>query len=85
MLPFVWGAIAATSLVAAVFFLRFWRESRDRLFAMFSGGFLAFTINYVALAVVRPDDETRHLVYIVRLLAFGLILAGVIDKNTRAR
>jgi 4-hydroxybenzoate polyprenyltransferase len=85
MLPFFWGAIAATSFVAAIFFLRFWRDSRDRLFALFSAGFVALTLNYAALAVVRPDDESRHLVYIVRLLAFGLILAGVIDKNTRAR
>jgi hypothetical protein len=30
------GAIAMASLVAALFFLRFWRDTKDRLFLFFS-------------------------------------------------
>lgn len=85
MLSFTWGAVAAMSMVAAVLFLRFWAESRDRLFAGLAAGFAVLSANYVALAWLRPDDETRHLVYLVRLLAFSLMLVAVIDKNLRHR
>jgi Na+/proline symporter len=85
MLTFTWGGVAAASLVAAVLFLRFWVDTRDRLFAGLAAGFAVLSANYVALAWLRPDDETRHLVYLVRLLAFSLILAAVVDKNLRAR
>ncbi|HEY6877836.1 MAG TPA: DUF5985 family protein [Polyangiales bacterium] len=85
MLAFTWGGVAAMSLVAALLFLRFWVDSRDRLFAGLAGGFAMLSVNYVALAWLQPDDETRHLVYLVRLLAFTLILVAVIDKNVRAR
>jgi hypothetical protein len=85
MLSFLWGATAATSLVAALFFLRFWKDTHDRLFAALSAGFAAFSLNYVLLACIVPSNETRHLFYLVRLLAFGLILVGVVDKNLRSR
>jgi hypothetical protein len=85
MLSFLWGATAATSLVASMFFLRFWKDTRDRLFAVLSAAFCVFALNYVLLACFVPSNETRHLLYLVRLLAFALILAGIVDKNLRPR
>ena len=35
------GAVAMASLVIALFFLRFWRDSRDRFFLYFALSFLA--------------------------------------------
>jgi type II secretory pathway component PulM len=83
VLQFMWGALAMANATAALFFLRFFRDTRDRLFALFGGGFLALAINYAVLALVQPSREERHYVYLIRLVAFLLILFGVIDKNRR--
>jgi hypothetical protein len=82
---FLWGASALASWVAGLFFLRFWRETRDRFFVLFAAAFWVLAADWVALALVNPTDETRHLFYLARLLAFGLILVAIVDKNRRAR
>ena len=69
------------SFVAGLFFMRFWRDTSDRLFAMFAFGFWALALNWVLVAVVHPSSETRHQVYLIRLIGFGLIMCGIIDKN----
>lgn len=77
------GAIAMASLTAALFFLRFWRETKDRLFLAFSLAFAIEGVNRIALALSPHPSEGDPVFYVVRLLAFGLILAGIIDKNRR--
>lgn len=79
---FLWGAQATAALIASMFFLRFWTQTRERLFALFSAAFLVFALNWVLLALY-PHDESRHAVFFVRLFAFLLIIAGIIDKNRR--
>jgi uncharacterized membrane protein HdeD (DUF308 family) len=78
---FVSGATMVAALVIALFFLRYWRQTRDRLFLMFAGGFLAFALSRLVLAFLEEDDEGRVWVYTFRLLAFALILAAIVDKN----
>jgi drug/metabolite transporter superfamily protein YnfA len=78
---FVSGATMAAALVIALMFFRYWRQSRDRLFLMFSLGFLVFGLSRLILAFLDEDDEGRVYVYGLRLLAFLLILAAIIDKN----
>jgi Family of unknown function (DUF5985) len=78
---FISGATMAAALVIAVFFFRYWRQTRDRLFLGFAGGFLVFAVSRLILAFLEEDDEGRVFVYALRLLAFGLILAAIIDKN----
>jgi hypothetical protein len=80
---FMLGAIVACCAVAGTFFLRFWRKTRDRLFAMFSLAFWVLALNWTALAFTRTD-EMRTALYAVRLLAFLVILYAIADKN-RAR
>jgi hypothetical protein len=67
--------------VIALFFLRYWLETRDRLFLMFAGGFFAFALSRLILAILDDNAEGRVFVYTFRLLAFALILAAIIDKN----
>jgi heme A synthase len=81
MTLFVWGGCAVASAVAALFFWRFFRDTRDRLFAMFSLAFFTLGAHWAALASLAPGEETRHYFYVLRLIAFLLILAAVIDKN----
>jgi hypothetical protein len=81
MREFLSGATAALCLVAALFFVRFWRQTRDRLFGFFALAFFVLATNWIALAFVPVENEARTLVYVARLVAFILILVAVIDKN----
>lgn len=75
------GAIAMASFVAGLFFLRFWKSTRDRLFLFFAMAFWIEAINRIALALVDPLWEKIPIFYLIRLLAFGLILFAIVDKN----
>jgi hypothetical protein len=82
MEQFLLGATTMGFLVAGLFFLRFWWQTHDRLFAIFALAFWLLGINRVVFALFIEADEARSLpVYIVRLLAFGLILVAILDKN----
>ena len=81
MSDFLFGATAMGCLVAALFFLRFWRSSGDRFFLWFALAFATFAVNRVILAALEVDSEERVVVYVVRLLAFLLIVWAVVDKN----
>ncbi len=83
MNQFLWGALATVALTAAFFFLKFWRQTHDRLFAIFSAAFAVLSLNWIVLAIMRTKDETSYLVYLIRLLAFVLIIIAVVDKNRR--
>jgi hypothetical protein len=75
------GAIAGVSFFAGLFFFRFWRQTRDRFFLFFAGSFWLEAANRVALAVVDHANEQEPLFYLVRLVAYGLILAAIWQKN----
>lgn len=78
---FLSGGSMVAALTIAAFFLRYWLQTRDRLFLIFSAGFLVFGASRLILAFLDKDDEGRIFVYGLRLVAFGLILAAIIDKN----
>jgi hypothetical protein len=78
------GASAVASWTAGLLFLRFWRETRDLFFALFAGAFCCRTLNWIGLALTEPPDEARTLFYLVRLMAFVLIIGAIIDKNRSA-
>ena len=80
---FFLGMLAMANVVAAVFFLRYWKVTNDRLFAFFAWAFAAQSVNWVAIAAIEPSPERQHYVYLFRLLAFVLIIVGIIDKNRR--
>ena len=75
------GAIAMASLVAGLFFLRFWRDTGDRLFLFFAISFLVEGVNRWALGMSGDPNEGRPLFYIVRLLSFLLIIIAIVQKN----
>jgi Family of unknown function (DUF5985) len=78
---FLSGASMVAALTIALFFLRYWMQTRDRLFLIFSAGFMVFATSRLILAFLDEDDEGRIFVYGLRLAAFGLILGAIIDKN----
>ncbi len=81
MVGFLYGGTAMGCVIAALFFLRFWRESHDSLFLTFSIAFWIFAANYAILGLVPFADETRPYVFMLRLLGFAAILWGIVGKN----
>jgi hypothetical protein len=83
MREFLWGALSMGSATIALFFLRYWQRSHDRLFVFFAIAFAVMALNWVGLAFIDPGAELRHTLYLLRLAAFVLIIIGIIDKNRR--
>jgi hypothetical protein len=83
IIPFLQTVSATAAAAAGLFFFRFWRESRDRLFAFFGAAFWVLALSWALLALIDPSDETRPYVYAIRLVAFLLMIAGMVDKNRR--
>ena len=81
MTQFIWGALTMASWTIALFFLRFWRTNRDRLFGGFAAAFAVLGLNWLFLAVFEPGKESQHYLYLVRLVAFLLLIGSVVDKN----
>lgn len=74
------GALAALSLVAAAFFARYYRSTKDRFFIYFAAAFAVFCVNWTLLALV---DDAPHQPYLffIRLAGFLLILVAILVKN----
>jgi hypothetical protein len=75
------GAIAMASLVIALFFFRFWRSAGDRFFLYFGLSFLIEGVHSLVSGIVLATHEDSPLHYLIRLLAYGLILWAILEKN----
>lgn len=75
------GAITLGSALIALFFLRFWRSSRDRFFLFFALSFALEAVNRLHLVVWGADAEAGPTFYGVRLICYLLILGAILDKN----
>jgi hypothetical protein len=83
MNEFVHGALTACYLVIALFFLRFWRRSSDRLFLWFAIAFAILAVNRFSVSARQLTDEVGSSFYWIRLAAYLVILAAILDKNLR--
>lgn len=80
---FLSGAICLALLTIILFFVKFWRSTRDRLFLLFSLSFSLLLGERVARAIMGLHSEWLPTVYLFRLAAFALILVAIADKNRR--
>lgn len=78
---FMWGATSFGSGIIALFFLKYWRRTRDRLFLFFSIAFSILSLNWIGLAITNPDHESRHWIFLARVVAFTFIILGILAKN----
>jgi uncharacterized membrane protein HdeD (DUF308 family) len=78
---FLLGVIATSSIMAGLFFVRFWTDSRDFLFLAFAIFFFVEGLNRVALAFFAHPNEGSPWIYSLRLCALLLILAAILNKN----
>lgn len=75
------GAIAMASATISLFFFAFWRSTRDRFFLLFGTSFLLEGLNRILIGMANFKGEDEPLYYVIRLVAYGLILIAVLDKN----
>jgi hypothetical protein len=80
---FLLGIIVCSSLIAGLFFLKFWRHTRDQLFLAFGAAFIIEALNRASLLLVAQPNEGHVVVYTVRLFCYLLILAAIVVKNRR--
>ncbi len=78
---FLAGAIVAGFALAGLFFLKFWKRTRDELFLAFTGAFWLLGLGQALLTFSRIPLEERSWLYLLRLAAFILILVAVWRKN----
>ncbi len=77
------GAIAMGLMVAGLFFLRFWRDTRDRFFLFFAIAFFILGANRIAQGLNPLSTEQEPYFYLVRFFAYLLILIAIVDKNRK--
>lgn len=75
------GAVAAASFVVMLFFLRFWRQTRDSFFLTFALAFGIDAVTRFVLGCTQVSAEVEPLFYLARLVTFGLIIVGIVQKN----
>jgi membrane-associated PAP2 superfamily phosphatase len=80
--PLVSGALTMGYAVVCLFFLRYWRDTRDRLFAWFAMAFALLAVQRLLLVFV--PQEQAVVLYGVRALAFTLIIVAIAEKNRSA-
>jgi hypothetical protein len=81
VIEFMSGALTLGFVVAALFFLRFWRRTRDRLFLAFATAFVLLALNQALAQWLGAADERVGYTYLLRVIGFVLILAAIVDKN----
>ena len=85
MNQFLMGAVAMAYWVAGLFFLRFWKRTRERLFAIFAVSFWLLALTRIALVAYGQPKEGTTPIYLVRFLAYVLIVVAILDKNREQR
>ena len=75
------GAILLGYLLASIFFIRFWRQTRERLFACFAVAFFILFVERILLIPSSPFYSHSPHLYLTRLVAFVMIIWGIWDKN----
>lgn len=82
---FLGGAVSMGFAVAALLFLKFWRRTREALFLAFSASFLLLGVTQALLILAEVPLEERSRLYLLRLVAFLLILGALWWQNRRGK
>jgi hypothetical protein len=79
------GAIILGNLVVGLFFLRFWKETADRLFLIFGLAFWLLAVQRISLVLFAGNPDADVYLYLIRLTAFVMIIIAILDKNRAVR
>lgn len=75
------GVIATSSIMAGIFFLKFWKRTRDFLFLAFAIAFIIEGLDRACVVMVARPNEGSPWIYLVHLLASGFLLFAIVKKN----
>lgn len=75
------GFISVSSLWAGLFFLKFWKQTRDSLFLVFAISFFIEALNRACMLLLVKPNEGSPFIYLVRMVAALLILSAILYKN----
>lgn len=78
---FLLGYIAAASAAVALYFLRFWKETRDFLFMAFALFFAVQGGTRVVYLSTESPNLVVNWVYALRLAAVLVVVAAILRKN----
>ena len=82
---FLGGAIVFGYALIGVFFLKFWRRTRDSFFSYFATAFFMLALGRVIEAITRTNETTTPYVYAFRLIAFVIIIFAIMHKNLSSK
>lgn len=82
---FLYGATTLGLIANSLFFLKHYRRTGDKLLMWFGWAFGLMAIERVVLAIQGAKSDAHSLVYLVRLVAFLLLIYGIIEKNRGSR
>ena len=82
---FLSGAVTLGFWVIGLYFWKFWRESGDRFFSYFCFAFWILGLERIGVVYLGASQETGPVVYLARVVAFSLIIYGMVEKNRRRR
>jgi hypothetical protein len=85
MHEFLSGMVVMGFAVASLLFLSFWRRTRQALFLTFAASFLLLGTSYAWLAMTDIPVEERSQLFLLRLLAFALIIVAIFQSNRAKR
>jgi hypothetical protein len=81
MADFVAGAIMLGCFGVALFFLRSWQRTGDRLFGYLALSFTLLSLERWVLVLLSREHHLRYFVYLIRLAAFLVIILAIVDKS----
>jgi len=82
---FLGGAIVFGYVLIGLFFLKFWKRTRDAFFGYFAFAFFVLGIGRIIEAIVRTQEAATPAVYLFRLLAFVIIVFAIMHKNLASK
>lgn len=85
VVAFLSGAVTLGFMASALFFLRFWRDTRDQLFLAFAAAFLLLGLGQAIQTLGSIPDEQRSWLFLLRLAAFLIIVLSILRKNRKNR
>jgi len=75
------GATVMGYVMAAMFFIRFWTKTHDRLFVSFAIAFCLFAVSQAFHGLSGDRSDSHALLYLPRLGGFVLIIFAIAQKN----
>lgn len=80
-MSFLSGAYMMALFTIGLHFLRFWLETREKFFLNFLVAFWLLAFERILLAWQPPGSDGESLYYLIRLVAFFIVMAAILNKS----